>query len=142
MVTFGFPSEYLTRAENVVEEFMADTATVERTDDTRVWDESTGRSTTGTATEIYSGKCRIAPTSPSVEVVGNELVAWRDADFYFPVDSPQFHVGDLITVTASRDANLVGRVWRVTAVRHGTFTVSNKVSARSQGESPTADNIT
>lgn len=137
---FGFPDRQLNHVKKVVEDFMVDTVEVERPGASS-FDEATGIYGSGTPTLIFSGKARISPTSPSTEVIGEELVSWRDAQFYFPLSAPQMRVGDLITVTSSKDERLNGRVWRVSAVRHGTFQASREVSAQSLAESRTSENL-
>lgn len=139
MTTFRIDPRQLARVREVAEDFMLDSIKVERPQG-RSFNESTGIATTATQTLIYEGRARIAPTSPSVEEVGEELVSWRDADFYIPNDAPEVRVDDIITVTAA-DSGGVGRVWRVTAVRHATLQASRKVSAQSLAPSRTSDNI-
>lgn len=134
-------TRHLDKLKSTVEAFMADECVIERPSD-RSLDTSTGVESVGQGTEIYSGKCRITPTSErGEEVVGEEMVSWRDTDFYIPLSAPEIHQDDLLTVTSATDAEMVGRVWRITDVRQATYQTSRQLSAQSLKERRTTEQL-
>lgn len=119
----------LTYVQKQVEQFMVDTVTITRPT-AGSFDANTGRHTTGTLSTIYTGKARLAPTrGPREMALGEEIVAMRDTDCYIPIGSPAPRRDDLITVNTSRDPQNVGRVFRITDVRVGSYTASRQLSA-------------
>lgn len=94
---------------------MVDTCTITR--DTEVFvNEDTGGTTRTTAT-IYSGKCRIQQRTPAGARPADVGEAYRlmlGRELQLPMaTSAGIKVGDKVTMTASRDADLVGKTFRV-----------------------------
>lgn len=134
-------TRHLDKLKSTIEAFMADQCVIERPS-SRTLDTNTGVESVGQGTEIYSGKCRIAPTSErGEEVVGDEMVSWRDTDFFIPLSAPQIRQDDILTVTSATDSEMVGRVWRITDVRQATYQVERKLSAQSLKERRTTEQL-
>lgn len=92
--------------------------------------EVTGQYGAPTATTIYEGVCRVAPTtSGQPTVVGQEEVVYRQTDVFLPHDAPVPREDDIIVVTrAEHDPDMVGRVFRIVDVRLSSNNNARKVS--------------
>lgn len=96
---------------------MTDTATITRAG------ASTFNSTTGqltpTSTTIHTGPCNVRmPIAVEVErLFGEEQVTATRLIACFPHDVSGIEIGDVVTVTVSEDADLVGTASRVVALR-------------------------
>jgi len=124
----------LSGAVTAVEELMDDTCTITRdafgSDGEELDEDTLELATPDTPTLIYSGPCFVTASnigSTPVDRVGLHHTLTRFAG-NIPIASPEIEVGDVFTVTGSRrDAELVGRVFRVTEVVASTFAVMRKV---------------
>ena len=106
----------LTAGRALAEALMLDACTVVRRGAPST-NTSTG-AVTVSSTSLYSGKCKVQAAglaSQTVEAAGRTATLERPT-VHVPVGSFAPRPGDVITITASAtDANLVGRVYRVTA---------------------------
>lgn len=74
------------------------------------------------ATTLYDGVCRIValPTNERIEVVGEEQVTSRRYQVSVEHDIGEVFLGDLVSITASKDQGLVGKKLRVIDVQFGS----------------------
>lgn len=81
-----------------------------------------GRFTSGSATTIYTGVCRVTPLirPARVEVVGEAQETHRHYQVAVRYDTPEVQIGDLVDITIAVDAGLAGRKLRVIDVTYGT----------------------
>ena len=128
----AFSKRQMKKIEKTVESFMADSCTITRREKGDVDSENVYEP--GMATTIYTGKCRVTPSRPKEEVVGEELVTWRDTEIYIPSDASKVIRDDLVTITQANDSTITGRVFRVTDVRAATWQGSRQLSAVSEQE--------
>lgn len=95
------------------------TCTITRAGGEGTFNPSTGAIVPAASTTVYSGPCliRSATTGTGADTqVGQEEIRYRFARGKFPVDTP-IEKDDVVTVTTStHDADLVGRVFRITDV--------------------------
>lgn len=101
---------------------MLDTCTVTRAGGEPMWDPDTGSYTPPMGGSVYTGPCRIKPREVAQDVqAGEQEVGVRRYDVALPHDTATVvQVGDVLTVTASSDGWLVGRVLAVTGVEIAT----------------------
>ena len=105
---------------------LPDTGTITRSG-TSTFDEATGRLAAGTPTTIYSGAMRVRPASAEkVAQFGDQQVTLSSFVLTVPHDATGVEVDDVVTVTASDDADLLTRQMRVTAVPVGSFMISKR----------------
>lgn len=100
---------------------MADTGTVRRPG-AQVFNASTG-SSSATMTQVYAGRCWIRQASAVEREVlfGETQVTTTRFMACFPHSVTGVRVGDVVTVSASDDADVVGRSFRVLAIPASTY---------------------
>lgn len=117
----------LARGRAAAEAGMVDTCTIER---------QTGETTnpdtgvvTPTVSEIYDGMCRFQQKGAQAqqEDAGQAYLLLQRAEIQLPVTATGIDVGDLITCTASRDPDLVGRVFRVRDLAYKTDATARRL---------------
>lgn len=120
-------ADVLARAQQAAEAGMVDTCVIRR---------SGGRTTdpvTGDVTELYSGfytgKCRVqqAQAQAQREDIGEDHLLLLRLEVQLPMSVTGLEVGDEITITASRDPDLPGRVFRVHDLAHKTDASARRV---------------
>lgn len=62
----------------------------------------------GDTAQVYSGPCMVTPTGIGQTVEGARVVERRGYRIRLPWDAPVFHRGDLVTIDAAADPELVG----------------------------------
>lgn len=118
--------------QTLAETLMEDTCTITRSGGEPVFDDTTGTYTTPAASTVYSGKCRVKPSALSGNTTvqaGEERVALWPYAVSVPVSVVDVELDDLVTVTASADASLVGRVLRVRSTARGTHITARRLDA-------------
>lgn len=117
----------------LAEQLMTDACTITRSGGAPVFDSTTGTYTDPAATTVYSGKCRVKPanlTSRTVQA-GEQQVALWPYSVSMPLSAlPE--LDDVVTVTASVDASLVGRTLRVRSVARGTFLTARRLDCEEE----------
>ena len=124
--------DHLTAAATRVEDrLMVDTCQITAPGD-EVYDPATDTFTTTGGAVRYDGKCFVntaaVPTKPG-EFAGAQV----QIDVFrarVPREVTTIQEGDIFTVTASRDPNLVGAAFDVADVRHSTFDVTRMLQLR------------
>lgn len=113
---------------------MLDTATITRAG-TQTYDAATDTWTSGAATTVYTGKCRVSvrDTNDRDEVAGVDPVSERDYVVSVPITVTGAAIDDTVTVTASvLDAGLVGLKLRVMGVAKGTNLTARRLNCEVQ----------
>ena len=121
------------RLRRLIESRMFDTCTITR--DTQGTDDDTLDQTTGVLTQpggdrstVYTGKCVVYPYSQrrgQVDTEGARIYAEKMYAARIPWNSPEPKIGDVFTVTASReDSVLVNRPLRVIEMDMSSFLTS------------------
>lgn len=101
---------------SMVSRFLVDTCTVTSPAAT-AFDPDDGYSDATGAT-VYTGPCRVArPSGPQQVEAGEDTVTLGRFDVTLPWDTVALEVNQLVTVTASGDPFLIGRVLRVIDVQ-------------------------
>lgn len=123
----------LARARTVHEDLMVDSCTITRPG-TAALDRTTSALTPGTATVLYSGKCRVkAQRMPRPAQAGEQLHVVARYEVALPfsaVPESALRVGDLVTVTASGDTRLIGQELAVFAVDYGSTATAWRITAQ------------
>lgn len=107
---------------------MVDACKVEYVNGT-TWDEGTGTSVPAYATR-YEGECRVQTTltAESNPDAGEREWTVQSLTVAVPMSATGFQVGDRVTVTAAAlDADLVGRVFTVSALAHKTHMTARRL---------------
>jgi hypothetical protein len=109
------------RGRMAAEAGMRDACTIRRDTKTSVTDPVTGENTP-IWDGLYAGKCRVQQTSPAASRhdVGEDSVLLQPLVVAVPIAVTGIEPTDEITITASIDPDLVGRVFLVKAVTHKT----------------------
>lgn len=96
-----------------------------------VYDPATHDYTPPAAVQVYEGSCNIVPLQSFavVDEQASERVHMQMHSVRLPYDSPEMRVGDLIEVTDSLDAELVGRTLVVREVPYSDYLVSRRLVA-------------
>lgn len=118
------------RGQRFAEQTMTDTCTITRAGEP-VYNPAT-LAYTASSTTVYSGKCRVKPSALSGNTTvqaGEERVALWPYAVSVPVSVTDVELDDLVTVTASADASLVGRVLRVRSTARGTHITARRLDA-------------
>lgn len=118
----------LPRLQVEAEALMVDAVTISRAGGERVFDETTGDWTTPAGSTIYAGKAKIRLQGVTVgydREVGGGDIRVNTLILAVPAGTP-IEADDIATVTASRDADLVGRKYRVTDVMRSTWQITRK----------------
>ena len=82
-----------------------------------------GTYTPPTSATIYTGPCRVTapPFSREQLLTGEEAqLTRRRYSVFVEWDADEFHVGDLITITAANDPLLAGKAFRLVDILHGS----------------------
>jgi len=102
---------------------MVDTCTIVRPG-TPVLDRTTSALTPGPGTVLYDGPMRIKPQrtpSPTEAAERRQVIARYNASLPFDaIPADELRIGDMVTVTASADARMVGQVMNVMAIDYGS----------------------
>lgn len=119
-----------------------DACTIHREAVLTTFDEATGAYVLDPGTLVYTGKCAVRDQS-TANVGGQGQQGMAPATLgrwlvKIPFGSPDIEVGDIVTITAARDATLPGRRFVVKAVGGGTFRVSRTLAVE-QWEPGTRD---
>lgn len=114
------------RAE--AEAAMPDTCTITRSSGAPVFDPVTGTYTAAGTSNIYTGRCRVQAKADEVVAAGDQPVTLRRFTASLPVATSGIEVDDLLTVTDSADADLVGLEFRVVDVKAGTWLVARRLT--------------
>ena len=119
----------LARGQAAAEAGMADTCTIRR-----LAGSSTNQDTgeiTRTWTELYAGRCRVQQQAGAGQSgqhdVGEDYRLLLRLTVQLPVAVVGLEVLDEITITASRDADLVGRVFLIRDLMHKTDETARRV---------------
>jgi hypothetical protein len=115
------------RAQAAAEAGMADTCTIRR---------QTGQATddfsgvvTPTWTSLYAGKCRVQHSRPQSEQydVGENYQLQLRLILQLPMSVTGLEVGDQVTITASQDPDMVGRVFLTRDLFHKTDASARRI---------------
>jgi hypothetical protein len=117
----------LARAQAAAVLGMADTCTIRRLAGSST-DQDAG-DITPTWTSLYAGKCRVQQRQAEAAQhdAGEDYQLLLRLTVQLPVTVTGLKVGDEITITASRDADLVGRVFLVRDLAHKTDQSARRV---------------
>jgi hypothetical protein len=87
-------------------------------------------------TTVYTGPCRVQvmATQQQVIVVGETQETQRRYLVTVKFDTAELHVHDLVTITASVDAGLVGRELRVGEVAYGSEQWERDLTCEEMGD--------
>lgn len=121
----------LARGRAAAERLMVDTVTIDRWDGTYTNNETTGAQTKNYGAALYNGKARIQQNAAvSQEDAGaGRVVTTLRLELQVPVTVTGLKVDDRVTVDASvGDADLVGRVFRVSDLHHKTHATARRVA--------------
>jgi Family of unknown function (DUF6093) len=117
------------------EGLMVDACTITRPG-TPTLNRSTSALTPGTATQLYSGKCRIKPQrTPTPTEAGEKRAIVARYEFALPfsaVPSQPLQPGDVVTLTTSADPRLVGQVMTVMALDYGSTATAWRITLEDQ----------
>ena len=127
------PAPALARGRAAIEALMVDTCTITRTT-SEATNEDSGVVTPTTAT-VYTGRCRVQQSQLGADSVpsdpGEVYVRMVAFEAQVPMSVTGLRVGDRITVTASaHDADLVGRVFVVLGLAHGTHKTARRLQVQ------------
>lgn len=111
---------------------LPDTCTVKRpvADQGGSLNTDTGVFTPSAGTTIYTGVCRIRPAAGLTEVVaifGDDQITQGRYIGTFPWDTPEFAVGDLMSVATGSDAYIDEVVFRVVRIGGGSWLIDRRV---------------
>jgi hypothetical protein len=108
---------------------MVDACTIRRPTGTGLDDFSGTTTTTYLTPDPYVGKCRVQQgiAQAAQDEVGEDSLLQLRLVVQLPVSVVGLQVGDEITITASRDADLVGRVFRIRDLMHKTDETARRV---------------
>lgn len=112
-----FNDRALRGVRRFVSRTLVDTIEIRRMTWTHDLDESTLVSGYDSGIVVYSGSARVRPTDQQTEVVGESVMALRNAGITLPHDAPAIHRDDMVQVTDSANSSLVGRWFQVTEER-------------------------
>lgn len=116
-------------------QLMVDACTIARPDAEPSWDPETGQYTELESTPVYAGPCRVKPTARGTREAdqGVRDIVVNRYDVALPFDTEAVvEVGDLLTVTASADAWLIGRPMVVSSVGLGTTSTARWLTVDDQ----------
>jgi hypothetical protein len=119
----------LARGQAAAEAGMVDACTIGRPG-TPVLDDFSGTSTPA-RTALYAGKCRVQQgiAQADEQDTGEDYQLRLRLVVQLPVSVTGLEVGDEITMTASRDPDLVGRVFLIRDLMHKTDETARRVGA-------------
>ncbi|WP_125214726.1 DUF6093 family protein [Streptomyces griseofuscus] len=126
--------EVLAAGRRAHEQLMVDACTISRAG-AQMLDRSTSALTTGAATTLYSGPCRLKPQRvPRNEEAGERLAVVARYEVALPFGSlatDDLRVGDTVTITASGDTRLVGQHFAVLTVDFGSTATAWRITVES-----------
>lgn len=125
----------LNRARAAAEAGMVDACTIRRRTG-QTGNPDTGVNTTTYAT-LYTGKCRVQQTRGRTQPheVGQDYVLIQRLELQLPLSVTGLKVTDEVTITASRDPDLIGRVFLVKELAHKTDQSSRRVEVTERTDS-------
>lgn len=132
-----FSDRALRSVRKFVRRTLVDTVEIRRMTWTHDLDENTLVSGYDSGSVIYTGAARIRPTDQQTEVVGESVMAMRNAGITLPHDAPAIHRDDMVKVTESANSSLVGRWFQVTEERIASQEGFKRVEALSISPSRT-----
>lgn len=118
----------LVAGRKAAEKGMTDACTIRRASGTGTTDPVTGYPTQG-YTSLYSGPCRVQQhqaTADSKDIGEDQLLLLR-LEVQLPMSVTGLEAGDEITITASLDPDLPGRVFRIHDLAHKTEASARRV---------------
>lgn len=120
------------RGRRAAEALMVDSCVITRKTG-QTLNQSTGAYTDTTDT-IYSGKCQVVkPDGAAVDVnAGERDVAVSSTKVKLPITATGIQSGDKVTLTATFDADMTGRVVYVHEVQTRTFGTSRRLACEEQ----------
>lgn len=111
------------------EKLMIDTCHISRAGGGRTFDKTTNTYSDG-ATDIYTGKCRVKPSSLSSNTTvqaGEQAVGLWPYVVSVPLSVSGVELGDVVRITSSRDPALEDRELRVRVVGRGTHLTARRL---------------
>lgn len=125
------PQPLLAAGRLAHEDLMVDSCTITRAGAPAL-NRATSILTPGTPTTLYQGKCLVKPQRvPRNQQAGERLTVIARYEVALPFSSlsaDDLNVGDLVTVTASGDSRLVGKVFAVMAVDFGSHSTAWRIT--------------
>lgn len=124
-------SRVLARGRTAAAGLMVDTCTIDRPGELTL-NEETGTDEP-TLTTVYEGKCRVqaSDTVPMSAEVGGREATFLRLTVSIPMDADPVLVDDQVTITeAALDAQLVGRIFRVTGVLGKTHATARRLDVQ------------
>jgi hypothetical protein len=120
----------IARGQAAAEAGMRDTCVIRRVA-TSVTDQTTGVPAR-TYADVYSGRCRIQQRSTNATRVdvGQDSVLLLGVELQLPMSVTGLEVGDQVTITASADGDLIGRVYLVRDLFHKTEATARRVGVQ------------
>jgi len=117
----------LARAQAAAEAGMADACVIKRVTGTST--STTSGVITPTYSTLYTGKCRIQQSlaQAAQHDAGEDYILLVRFELQLPVSVTGLRVSDEVTITASRDADLVNRVFLIRDLFHKTDASSRRV---------------
>lgn len=98
-----------------------------------VFDTGTGLYSTPDPVELWSGACQVRPMSQeSQKLIGDIDTIVDKYVATIPFDADGFAVNDFLTVTEATDAELVGRSFRIYAVRWSSPQINRRLILEDQ----------
>jgi hypothetical protein len=84
---------------------------------------------TPTYTTLYTGKCRLQQVLPHATRfdAGEDSVLLQPLVLSVPIAATGIEPGDVATVTASQDADLIGRTFLVKVIIHKTYLTARRL---------------
>jgi hypothetical protein len=119
----------LARGQVAAQLGMVDACTIRRASDGGTTNPDTGHPTQA-YTQLYAGKCRVQQHQATADRqdVGQDSLLLLRLEVQLPMTVTGLEVGDDITMTAAaRDADLVGRVFRIHDLAHKTDATARRV---------------
>lgn len=115
------------RAQAAAEAGMADACTIRRK--TGVTTDDFSGVVTPTWVDLYAGKCRVQHSRPQSEQydVGEDYQLQLRLILQLPMSVTGLEVGDQVTITASQDPDMVGRVFLTRDLFHKTDASARRV---------------
>lgn len=123
-------AELITEAQAFAEDGMVDSCTIRRRVGGLSVDDFSGTTTpTYLGQDPYQGRCRVqqAKAMATAEDVGEDYLLMLRLELQLPVTVTGLEVGDEVTITASRDPDLIGRTFLVRDLAHKTDASSRRV---------------